>query len=172
MSDALTIVTSVLGGGLLGTVGGWLSAWRIADLNRRGRARLIHEDFYRLQSTIARLFFQTGAEGDWGDKSWLLLPLADKGDQQDVVAHLKAGENFTSCAGALGWGEYVREGYGHGRAPSDLMLRTIYWRLDLGRRALAGIADLSYTHHEPDHVVAPAVRLRNKAADLKAERPN
>jgi len=160
VSDTLTIITSLIGGGLLGTAGGWVSSWRIAALTRRGRARLIHEDFYRLQSTISRLFFQTRSEGEWGAKSWLTSALADKGDQQDVVAHLKGREDFGTCAGALGWAEYLREGYGIDHAPDDRTLRTIYWRLDLGRRALAGISDLPYSAHHPERV-SPPQELRN-----------
>lgn len=169
MSDTLTIITSIIGGGLLGTVGGWVSSWRTADLTRRGRARLIHEDFYRLQSTVSRLFFETKAEGEWGPKSWLTAALAEKADQQDVVAHLKRREDFGNCAGAMGWAEFLREGYGIGEAPNDEALRTIYWRLDLGRRALAGIADLRYSAHHPERVVPPATRLRNANTPLIAE---
>jgi hypothetical protein len=171
MSDTLTVVTSLIGGGLLGTLGGWVSSWRIAALTRRGRARLIHEDFYRLQSTVTRLFFQTNAEGEWGEGSWLLTALADKGDQQDVVAHLKAREDFGGCAGALGWAEYLREGFDHGQAPNDRTLRTIYWRLDLGRRALEAIADLPYAVHHPERVVEPEARVRNTAEQLLAAPP-
>ncbi len=171
MSDTLTIVTSIIGGGLLGTLGGWVSSWRTAALTRRGRARLIHEDFYRLQSTVTRLFFQTKAEGDWGARTWLLTALADKGDQQDVVAHLKAREDFGACAGALGWAEYLREGYGNAQAPDDRTLRTIYWRLDLGRQALKHIADLPYAAHDPEHIVEPEARVRNSAQHLIAAPP-
>jgi hypothetical protein len=171
VSDTLTIVTSIIGGGLLGTLGGWVSSWRIAALTRRGRARLIHEDFYRLQSTVTRLFFQTKVEGAWGERSWLTTALADKGDQQDVVAHLKAREDFGDCAGALDWAEYLREGYGNGQAPDDRTLRTIYWRLDLGRRALKDIADLPYAAHHPERVVEPEARLRNSAERLVAAPP-
>jgi hypothetical protein len=171
VSDTLTIVTSILGGGLLGTLGGWVSSWRTAALTRRGRARLIHEDFYRLQSTVTRLFFQTKAEREWGERSWLLTALAGTSDQQDVVAHLRAREDFGDCAGALGWAEFLREGYGTGQAPDDLTLRAIYWRLDLGRKALETIADLPYAAHNPDHVVEPDARIRNKTQRLLAARP-
>ncbi len=171
MSGTSTIVTSLIGGTFFGTLGGWVSAWRTSNLTRRGRARLIHEDFYRLQSTVTRLVFQTEKEGDWGDKSWLLTALADKPDQQDVVAHLRAREDFGACAGALGWAEYLREAYGNAQAPDDRTLSTIYWRLDLGRRALEGIGDLDYAHHDPEHVVEAAARRRNLTKRLVAERP-
>lgn len=171
VSSTLTVITSLIGGSLLGTLGGWASSWRVSELTRRGRARLIHEDFYRLQSTVSRLFFQTGAEGEWGPKSWVTLPLADKDDQQDVAAHLKKREQFGDCAGALGWAEYLREAYGAERAPNDLSLRTIYWRLDLGRKALAELADLPYSAHHPERVVPPADRLRNVDAQLTAVQP-
>jgi hypothetical protein len=169
VSSTLTIVTSLLGGGLLGTVGGWLTTWQVAEMNRRGRARLLHEDLYRLQSTVTRLFFQTAAEGDWGEKPWLLVPLCDKADQQDVISHLKAGEGFSDCAGALGWAEYLREDYGSGRAPDDQALQKMYRRLDRGRRSLETLAKLPYATHDPEHVVPLQARERNKHVELAAE---
>ena len=171
MSNTLTVITSLVGGSLLGTLGGWLSSWRTSQLTRRGRARLIHEDFYRLQSTVSRLIFETNAEGDWGPKSWVTSPLADKSDQQDVVSHLKKRVEFGDCAGALGWAEFLREAYGVERAPNDFSLRTIYWRLDLGRKALADLSDLPYSAHHPERIVPPADRLRNIGLELVATAP-
>jgi len=166
VADALTIVTSLVGGSLGGAgLGAWQSA-RLQGMTRRGRARLVHEDLYRLQSTVTRLFYETLAPQQWGSTAWLLSALASKDDQQDVVAHLKDRTDFSNCAGALGWAEFVREGYGQGTAPSDTDLVAIYGRLDLGRRAIAGLAKLDYDAHYPDHVVAPEARLRNQAASL------
>ena len=102
-TDAAIVTVVVAGTGLLG------SFWSVKT-NRRGRARFLHEDMWRLQSTIARLFYQTSLQGECGEsKAWLLAPLANPEAQQDVLAHLSrwpffAHWRFSACASAIGCG--------------------------------------------------------------------
>jgi len=127
-------------------------AIRQGKTNRRGRARLLHEDFVRLQSTITRLAYQTDKEHDWGEKSWLLAPLTSPDAQQDVLAHL-TDWRLSACASALGWAEYLRGPEGRGSAPSDVELEMIYRRLAVGRLAVADLAKLNYRPHVALHLV-------------------
>lgn len=124
MSTVVTILVALLGGGLGGSAISTGMAIRRGNTNRRGRARLLHEDFVRLQSTITRLAYQTDKEHDWGERSWLLAPLTSSDAQQDVPAHL-SGWRLSECASALGWAEYLRGPEGRGSAPSDLELEMI-----------------------------------------------
>ncbi len=169
VNDVVTIIVSLAGGSVGGTGVAAFQAARLRDTARRGRARLLHEDFYRLQSTITRLYYETQAEGDWGSASWLLVALTNKADQQDIVAHIPAGGDFTACAGALGWAEYLREGYGHGAAPNDDRLIDMYTKLDRGRQVVLTLAKLAYAPHDAEGLVKPAARLRNRAVVLSAQ---
>jgi hypothetical protein len=164
--EVLTIIVSLVGGSTGGAaLGGWQAA-RIRGMTLRGRARLVHEDLYRLQSTVTRLYYQTPTEKQWGSSAWLLDELAAKEDQQDVVAHLRTRTDFTNCAGALGWSDYLRSSYGKGDAPLDAELVSIYERLDCGRRAVARLAHLHYEAHHPENVVKPPTRVRNAEVAL------
>jgi hypothetical protein len=170
MADAVTIIASLAGGSATGAGVAYWQAAGLSRTTRRGRARFLHEDLYRLQATITRLYYETASESKWGKQAWLLSALASKDDQQDVVAHLE-GEKFTRCAGALGWAEYIRSGYGKDAAPSDDELVAIYRCFDLGREAVADLARLKYKAHIPERIVTPAARIRNQAATLTVSRP-
>ncbi len=122
-----------------------------------------------MQSTIARLYYQSAAEGKWGERAWVLARLADPEAQQDVLAHvshwrlskpLRFSEpwRFSACASALGWAEYLREAYGCGTAPSDVELTKVYQRLAAGRVAIADLARIAYWPHDARKLVECARR--------------
>jgi hypothetical protein len=171
MSAALAGLAGVL---LTITVTVWKSR-----TDRRGRARLLHEDLLRMQSTIGRLCYQSAAEGKWGERAWVLTRLAEPEAQQDVLAHasrwwLPEPWRFSACASALGWAEYLREAYGSGTAPSDVELRKIYGRLAAGRLAVARLASIDYWPHDPQGLFhsrrrTPAVEL-DKIGEPEARR--
>jgi hypothetical protein len=166
VADVVTVILSIVGGSLGGSaLGAWLAA-RAQRTTRRGRARFVHEDLYRLQSTVTRLYHQTNAEREWGEKGWLLHPLAEREDQLDVVGHLR-GWRFTACASALGWSDFIRRGFAHGTAPDDDALEKIYLQLAAGRLAVAQLARLPYAAHIPEGVVAPDRRTRNRDRPLQ-----
>lgn len=150
VSAVMTIGVALLGGVGCSVITAYMTT-RALQTNRRGRARLVHEDLVRLQSTIARLVYQTHAEGERGDRSWLLTQLADTEAQQDVLAHL-SGWRFAECASGLGWGEYLREAYDRVAAPSDDELEMIYRRLAGGRVAVAKLANVKYRPHDALHL--------------------
>jgi hypothetical protein len=169
MSETVTIIVSLVGGSTGGAVlGSGFGAWqaaRLRGITRQGRARLVHEDLYRLQSTITRLFYETDEESQPGKQSWLIPALAGTEDQQDVVAHLR-GADFKDCAGALGWSAYLRNSYDTDVIPSDEELTHIYERLSDGRRAVACLAKLGYEKHKPLRVVSTQQRKRNRQESL------
>jgi hypothetical protein len=163
MSTVVTVLVAFLGGGLGGSAISAGMAIRQGRTSRRGRARLLHEDFVRFQSTVTRLVYQTDKAHDWGERSWLLAPLTSPDAQQDVLAHL-TGWRLSGCASALGWAEYLRGPEGRGSAPSDVELELIYRRLAGGRLAVADLAKLKYRPHVASHLVdkptrEPAIEL-------------
>jgi hypothetical protein len=113
----------------------------------------VHEDFVRLQSTVARIVHASDNPKPADVESWLLDPLADSEAQQDVLAHL-SGWRFGACASALGWAEYLRKSHENRAAvtPKDELTR-IYERLAGGRAAIANLASLEYRPHNIASVV-------------------
>jgi hypothetical protein len=170
MSIGATIATVLVGS--TGLSGVCLTIW-VRLTNRRGRARLLHEDMWRMQSTIVRLFYQTGEQGERpNNKAWMLPRLADPEAQQDVLAHLSrwplsARWRFSACASAIGWGEYLREAYEQDEIPADGELGKIYERLAVGRVALSRLARVKYrTHSGSDLIEDPQDRRRNEGNEL------
>lgn len=142
--------------GVLAPIVGLLTLFlteRLRRAMRRGRARFVHEDLMRLQSTVARLYYQT-VEGEPGERSWALEPLATRDDQQDVVGYLRTSWRFHACASALGWADYLRAEMRRRRRPSDDELRRLYVRFATGRRALSRLAGLRYTSHDVGRVIS------------------
>ena len=150
-------VAPLVGGGAAGAAISWARTKQSCDANRRGRARLVHEDLLRLQSTIARLARQKGGHNTWGEDSWLGVPLAETEAQQDVLEYLSEWQ-FSACASALGWAAYIRRGYNCAVFPSDDELEGAYRRLAGGRAALAGLAGIPYRRHDAQRLVPEATR--------------
>jgi hypothetical protein len=168
VSDLVPAVLGFAGGIIVAGLGAW-RAVQVERMNRRGRARLVHEDLRRLQSTVGRLYYATKKEGEWGEKAWLGEPLADSDDQQDVVAHLK-GENFEDCANALGWAAYFRRVYTDrpkGLAHTDEDLQKRYREFDRGRRALVGLAKLPLKDHDAKQIIGRDIK-RNAQRTLRS----
>jgi hypothetical protein len=167
VSDLVPAVLGFAGGIIVAGLGAW-QAVQVERMNRRGRARLVHEDLRRLQSMVGRLYYATEREGEWGEKAWLGEPLADSDDQQDVVAHLK-GENFEDCANALGWAAYFRQVYTDrpkGLAHTDEELQDRYLEFARGRRALEGLAKLPFKEHDAKQIVGRNLK-RNAQSPLQ-----
>jgi hypothetical protein len=163
-----TLITA--GVGLATALIGAFVSWRLFRTTLRGRARLIHEDLWRMQSTVARLYYQRTEQFMWGaNAAWLLTALADPEAQQDVLAHLSHRRlspswEFPACASAIGWAEYLRGAWGYGRPPCDCELEEIYERLAEGRIAVASLAHIGYRQHRGKKLIGAATR--NQARKL------
>jgi hypothetical protein len=162
-------------GAAAGGVSGVFAGARESRITRRGRARLIHEDLYRLQSTITRMYYEREDEAGWGSKSWYLNPLADKEDQQDVLGHLRRWK-LNTCAGALGWAEYLRSGREHDdvQAPTKDDLIKIYARIAEGRMAVSkmgifGLTGFRYAVHSPASIVDEATASSGGLEEIPAK---
>jgi hypothetical protein len=152
---------STLGAVLVGLVSG-MRTWQRERSLRKGRARLIHEDLYRLQSTLTRLFYETCPSSKLGDNRtnpWLLRELADHNAHLDVIAHLRHTK-LKALSSALGWDAYLRSSWKHnGPVPKKPEIIKIYKACAAGRWAVERKAKLGrprirgYREHVPSNLL-------------------
>jgi hypothetical protein len=143
-----------------------LSARRL----RRGRARIIHEDLYRLQSTLTRLYYEQPS-----NSGWLLPELAGREDYLDVLSAL-GGQRLDALSSALGWQTYLRNRWDGGGALTEDQIRRMYLRFASGRWAIGRLAGIDwrsrnswhYRPHDPDDLVPVSERTRRPKKPLVA----
>lgn len=151
------LVAAIAGGSSLGALITAIFAgskeWLTARHQRKGRARLVHEDLYRLQSTVTRMYYAK-QQDDWEER-WALPELASREAQQDVLSALTDPELRWLSSG-LGWGQYLRSSeWPAGIDDDPIELWKHYEAFARGRLALHRWMPSPYRPHEPDHIVEP-----------------
>ena len=148
-----TVLVSIAGGSLGGTGLKSLIEHRSARSDVRRRGRLIHEDFYRLQSTITRLYYRANHETNWGEPAWLLPALASGDDAVLVLGMLNAAD-FEACASALGWAATLRNAHDQkGTLFVRADLKKVYNRLDAARQILARKTGIRLRAHDTTSII-------------------
>ena len=145
-------------------------------VRRRSYARMLHEDFLRQQSTVARAYYRsTDSAPVWWKDEEFLNPLATADVYGDLLGALHK-QRYVAVASALGWMEYLRAASKakQPERPRGELLKA-YRRLGTARYALAKLGRFEYREHDHDQMredEAPASELnfpRQRAEESLAE---
>jgi hypothetical protein len=122
-------------------------------VRRRSYARMLHEDFLRQQSAVARAYYRsTDHTRAWWKEEEFLAPLATPEVYGDLLGALH-GPRYVAVASALGWMEYLRaarEANQPARPRGELL--KAYRRLGTARYALGKLGKLQYREHDHDQM--------------------
>ncbi len=163
-STALQIITGIGVGTLIGSIIAaivtqvWTSRreTKASMAKVAGIARMLSEDFFRQQSTLARAIFRQ----DWWRPAEFLDSQVSPDDLRDLASHLDS-THWGAVARVIGWMTYFRGVRAETRAaPTTGQLERferLYSALDIARWVLSDVAKRPYHEHNPASMKQDAI---------------
>lgn len=186
MGAVIAFFGGAVGGALITQLVTLGRGWLDTRVRRRSYARMLHEDFLRQQSTVARAYYRSAHKPEWWMPEEFLPPIATSDVYGDLLGALHE-ERYVAVASALGWMDYLyeaRKAKQPARPRGELV--KAYRRLGTARCALAKLGRFAYREHDHEEMrgdagssteldftqeQAKASLAELKAGHHKAERP-
>ncbi|HEV7845259.1 MAG TPA: hypothetical protein VGO83_03315 [Thermoleophilaceae bacterium] len=159
MGTVVALLGGAIGGALITQFVTLGRNWFETRVKRRSYARMLHEDFLRQQSTVARAYYRSteSRPGWWHDEEFL-DPIAKEDIYGDLLGALEQ-RRYEAVASALGWMAYLRAACGAKQAPpARAELVKAYRRLGTARYALTQLGRFEYREHLHEQMAEGAPR--------------